>query len=138
MEEILPADKEEMKLVASKHAEVHPPGRSALSLWRKFASLWSVKHQTGDSNTPKEIGLAKSKWCETGRKDGVRTAKESSSLESGNRAGKNIGIGVSKKQKGRTLLRTQLPTCLLPTMRKKNKKTLEWLTLETVKSSKEE
>ena len=39
MEEIIPMGNEEMKLVASQHAEAHPPGRSALSLRRKFASL---------------------------------------------------------------------------------------------------
>ena len=39
MEEILPMGNEEWKLVAVRHAEVHPSGRSALSLRRKFASL---------------------------------------------------------------------------------------------------
>ena len=55
MEDILPMGNEEMKLVASKHAEVYPPGRSALSLRRKFASLRRVKHPTGDPNMPEEI-----------------------------------------------------------------------------------
>ena len=43
LEEILPMGNEEMKLVASRHDEVCPPGRSALSLWRKFASLQRIK-----------------------------------------------------------------------------------------------
>ena len=50
MEETLPTGKEEMKLVALKHAEVHPPGRSTLSLRRKLATLQRVKHPTGDPN----------------------------------------------------------------------------------------
>ena len=48
-------DNKERKLVASKHAEVHPPGRSALSLRGKFASPQRIKHPTGDPNLPEEI-----------------------------------------------------------------------------------
>ena len=55
MEEILPTGNEEMKLVASRHAEVHPPGGSALSFRRKFASLQRIKHPTGNPNMPEEI-----------------------------------------------------------------------------------
>ena len=55
MEEILPTGDEEMKLVALQHAKICPPGRSALSLRRKFASLQRVERPTGDPNTPQEI-----------------------------------------------------------------------------------
>ena len=55
MEETLPTGNDETKLVASRHAEVHPPGRSALSLRRKFASLRQIKHPTGDPNMPEEV-----------------------------------------------------------------------------------
>ena len=55
MEEILPMGNKEMKLDALKHAEVCPPGRSAHSLRRKFASLQRVERPTGDPNTPQEI-----------------------------------------------------------------------------------
>ena len=68
MEEILTAGNKETKLVASKHGEVHPPLRSALSLWRKFASFRRIKRPTGDSNMPEEIQLAKTVWCRPGRK----------------------------------------------------------------------
>ena len=90
MEEILlTGNEDKMKLVASKHAEVHPPGRSVLSLTRrKFASLQRIKHPTGDPNVPEEIQLAKSTWCETGRKADVGTAKEKFSLGLGNHADK--------------------------------------------------
>ena len=88
-EEILLTGNGGMKLVASKHAEVHPPGRSVLSLTRrKFASLQRIKHPTGDPNVPEEIQLAKSTWCETGRKADVGTAKEKFSLGLGNHADK--------------------------------------------------
>ena len=62
---------EEMKLVASKHAEVHPPGRSALS------------HPTGDPNMPEEIQLAKTIWSKVGKKADVGGTTEKFSLESG-------------------------------------------------------
>ena len=55
MEEMPPTGNEEMKLVASRHVVVYPPGRNALSLRRKFASLRRIKHPTGNPNMPEEI-----------------------------------------------------------------------------------
>ena len=76
MEEIIPMGNEEMKLVASQHAEAHPPGRSALSLRRKFASLQRVKHPTGDPNMPEEIQMAKTIWHDVGKKADVGAANK--------------------------------------------------------------
>ena len=107
MEETLPTGNDETKLVASRHAEVHPLGRSALSLRRKIVSLRRIKHPTGDPNMPESSGMSQFGVKPAGRLT-LGQEKRTSVLKQGSIL-KRRALATSKKEKTQQLLQQQMP-----------------------------